>query len=145
MIIGPVHDGNWQKDGNYLEFCRLSNTYFLGGKHQKKIPDYLSSFDVGILPYRIYDSWAQYCSSPLKLYEYLNSGLPVVSTPLPYDHDVLELINIPYDINDWIKVIQEVIEEQSNELKEKRIEYSLRNTWKSRVDEIHRIILSFLN
>jgi glycosyltransferase involved in cell wall biosynthesis len=58
----------------------LTNTYFLGAKPQAKVPAYVSGFDVCLAPFKT-DGVAR-AVSPLKIYEYLACGKPVVSTPL---------------------------------------------------------------
>ena len=42
----------------------------------------LSLFTAGLIPYDIRDSFT-YTSHPMKTYDYLGSGLPVISSPLP--------------------------------------------------------------
>src|SRR5262249_62020881 len=45
------------------------------------VPAILASFDAGLIPFRRGAEGAH--SSPIKLYEYLAAGLPVISTPIP--------------------------------------------------------------
>lgn len=58
----------------------LENVHFLGLKPQHALPEYISRFDVGILPFKV--SETTHAVSPLKVYEYLASGVPVASPPL---------------------------------------------------------------
>jgi len=58
----------------------LPNTYFVGSKAQSEIPSYVSRFDVCINPFKVDD--VSRAVSPLKVYEYLACGKPVVSTPM---------------------------------------------------------------
>ncbi len=55
----------------------LANVYILGGKPYQTIPAYLKNSDVGLIPFvqnRLVES-----VNPIKLYEYMACGLPVVS------------------------------------------------------------------
>jgi glycosyltransferase involved in cell wall biosynthesis len=45
------------------------------------IPSILSELDAGLIPFRTGPEGAH--ASPIKMYEYLAAGLPVVATPLP--------------------------------------------------------------
>ena len=59
--------------------------YFLGAKQIDDLPSYLAYSDIAILPFvpgKISDA-----VSPIKVFEYLFSGLPVVSTRLPEIED----------------------------------------------------------
>lgn len=56
------------------------NVTLLGLKPQGDLPAYLGAFDVGIVPFTI--SPTTHAVSPLKVYEYLASGVPVAAPPL---------------------------------------------------------------
>lgn len=58
-----------------------ANVHFLGTKAQSDVPAYLHYADAGLIPFRS-DRCPRLIShvNPLKLYEYLAAGLPVVST-----------------------------------------------------------------
>jgi glycosyltransferase involved in cell wall biosynthesis len=57
-----------------------ANVHFLGLKPQSDLPAYLQRFDVGVLPFKVGDT--THAVSPLKVYEYLASGVPVAAPPL---------------------------------------------------------------
>ena len=56
------------------------NIVFLGLKRQSELPAYLQSFEVGLVPFEV--SNLTHTVSPLKIYEYLASGVPVAAPPL---------------------------------------------------------------
>lgn len=57
-----------------------SNVVFLGLKPQADLPAYVQRFAVGLVPFTICD--VTHAVSPLKVYEYLASGVPVAAPPL---------------------------------------------------------------
>jgi glycosyltransferase involved in cell wall biosynthesis len=59
---------------------RLSNIHYLGGKAYAQLPEYLSGWDVALMPFAINESTR--FISPTKTPEYLAGGCPVVSTPI---------------------------------------------------------------
>lgn len=77
VFVGPV-----EKSGRagVERLKTLSNTYFLGKKPKHDIPAYVSNFDVCINPFKVDD--VSRAVSPLKVYEYLACGKPVISTPM---------------------------------------------------------------
>lgn len=59
----------------------LPNAHFLGPKSTVELARYPQHFDVCLMPYRLTD-YTRYIN-PLKLYEYLASGRPVLASRLP--------------------------------------------------------------
>ncbi len=71
VVIGPV-------DTDVSAMRALANVRLLGRRPYDTLPGYLHQADVGLIPFRrsaLVDG-----VSPIKLYEYLASGLPVVAT-----------------------------------------------------------------
>src|SRR5690606_22334351 len=56
------------------------NVLFLGLKAQVDLPAYVQRFDVGLIPFKV--SPTTHAVSPLKIFEYLASGVPVAAPPL---------------------------------------------------------------
>jgi glycosyltransferase involved in cell wall biosynthesis len=77
VFIGPVED-NAKEEVQLLD--TLDNTHFLGPKSKEMIPAYLASFDVCLNPFKV--DRVSKSVSPLKIYEYLAMGKPVLSTPM---------------------------------------------------------------
>lgn len=65
---------------------KLSNIYYLGSKKYEDLPNYLEQARVAIIPFKVNNLTA--AVTPLKFYEYLSSGTPVVTTIMP---DILDL------------------------------------------------------
>lgn len=74
VIVGPVV----KIDPAALP--QRQNLHFLGGKSYGELPDYLSGWDVALMPFAVNE--ATRFISPTKTPEYLSGGRPVVSTPI---------------------------------------------------------------
>jgi len=61
---------------------------FLPPVPYKKVPDQIQKADAGILPFPDWEGWNT--SSPIKLFEYLACGKPVVATKIPAHVNVLQ-------------------------------------------------------
>jgi glycosyltransferase involved in cell wall biosynthesis len=74
--------GNYSKNVNNKLINRfdLNNLFLLGQKEYGSLPLFLNKFKVGLIPRK---SKLIASMSPIKLYEYLATGLPVVSAPMP--------------------------------------------------------------
>ena len=63
------------------ELARLGNVLLLGRRPYRTLPAYCAAFDAGLL---LFTRTAMTDNvNPIKMYEYLAAGLPIVSTPLP--------------------------------------------------------------
>lgn len=72
----------WIGPGRTEAIAARPNVYVLGPRPYKVLPGYLQHSDVGVIPFDR-DRHARLVDSvhPLKLYDYLAAGLPVVATP----------------------------------------------------------------
>jgi GT2 family glycosyltransferase len=77
FLVGEALDDSFDR----LESARPSNVHFLGPRPYRAIPSILASFDAGLIPFRAGVEGSN--ASPIKLYEYLAAGLPVLATPIP--------------------------------------------------------------
>jgi len=92
VMIGPMAKINPEV------LPRRNNIHWLGGKSYRELPDYLSGWNIGIMPFALNE--ATRFISPTKTPEFLAAGIPVVSTPIadvvrPYGE--LKLIEIAAD------------------------------------------------
>ena len=80
VLIGDEREGQSCEGVKALK--DRPNVHFLGHRSYHSLPDYLRGMDVGLLPTLL----NEYTRSmfPMKFYEYLAAGLPVVSTPLDF-------------------------------------------------------------
>jgi glycosyltransferase involved in cell wall biosynthesis len=78
-LVGPVGAGDPSTDVSPL--TGLANVHLLGPRRYEDLPAVLRGATAAIIPYAINDLTASVF--PMKVYEYLAAGLPVVTTPLP--------------------------------------------------------------
>ncbi|MGA2061319.1 MAG: glycosyltransferase [Thermoguttaceae bacterium] len=60
--------------------ARCANVHYLGEKPYEELPGYLAYFDAALVPFLVND--ITHAVSPLKLFEYMAGGKPVVSTDI---------------------------------------------------------------
>jgi glycosyltransferase involved in cell wall biosynthesis len=118
------------------------NVHFLGRFPFDEVPSFLKKMDVCLLPYEDIE-FTRY-RSPLKLYEYLAAGKPIVSTDHPEVREFSDYVEVASTAEDFSTAIQCVHRDESSERKQKRVEVSKLHSWDSRVDEIEQIISSAL-
>ena len=113
VIIGPVEE---EAKAELASLKYQHNIYYIGYKPREKLLQYLKGFDVCILPFKIND-W-NYHSNPLKLWEYLAAGKPVVSTPTKEMEILKDVIFLAEDATRFIFSIEKTL----NKVDEKKIQ-----------------------
>ncbi len=88
------------------------NIHWLGARPYTLIPHYVAAFDVCLIPFK--DSELTRAVDPLKLYEYLAVGRPVVTTPLPRAEGFRDLIRIASGVSEHLWAIQDALHEDSS-------------------------------
>ncbi len=78
VLIGPGSPATAAAVG---ELARKPGVAVLGSRPYEELPAYLQGLDVGVIPFRAKDPYVQGIN-PNKVYQYLASGLPVVTTPV---------------------------------------------------------------
>jgi glycosyltransferase involved in cell wall biosynthesis len=129
VLIGPVENNKVPK---------LPNLHFMGRKPYSIIPEYVSAFDVSIAPFR--DDPLSAKVDPVKVYEYLSLGKPVVAINLPELERIRNLIYLAKNENEFIQLINQALKENDQQIKQKRIEYARQNSWENRVSRLLEVI-----
>lgn len=113
----------------------LKNVHLLGEKPYSQIPSYLSHFDVCIIPFK--DIPLTHATNPLKLFEYLSAGKPVVATRLNEISKYQDYVRLAETKQEWIEAIHESLaEERDKALLSLRYEFAQSNTWETRRDHL---------
>jgi len=135
IFIGPIRENVAKK---FNEIIKEKNVLYLGEKRKNKLISYLKHSNLGIIPYDTKGEFVKY-SNPMKAYEYLASGLPVVST------NILALKDYPKDIvytTDNKKEFSQTIKRLMNNWNNKVAKNIAReNSWKNKIVLIEKIII----
>jgi glycosyltransferase involved in cell wall biosynthesis len=110
------------------------NVHFLGQVDVADVPKYVAGFDVGLLPYRINRETRHI--SPLKLYEYLAAGKPVVGTRIPAAERHEDLVALADDPTGFVAATRRVLAGDDAAARQQRRAFAAQNTWDHRVREI---------
>jgi len=110
--------GGREKDVNkwrdYIDKNQIKNITLIGFVGNEYIPTYQSAGDVLLMPYENSISGSSggnsvdFCS-PMKMFEYMAAGKPIISSDLPILHEVLNEKNAIFcsynEINQWVDAI----------------------------------------
>jgi glycosyltransferase involved in cell wall biosynthesis len=106
------------------------NIHYLGSKTYLELPEYLSGWDVALIPFLLNESTR--FISPTKTPEYLAAGIPVVSSPIkdvvrPYGEK--ELVRIAQTPDEFIAAIEEQLKQPREEWIKNVDEFLMQNSW----------------
>lgn len=131
VIIGEEREG--QRSPLLAEFAQLPNAHLLGYRNYSDLPAYLRGMRVGVLPTLLND----YTRSmfPMKFYEYLAAGLPVVSTPLDFTRDPHDGLEVGGDLPAFVAAIERQLARGKLDRREAQAAVG-DNTWDRRLDKM---------
>lgn len=141
VFVGPYAEISEKEKKVWDKLAELENVFFLGGKQVSELPNYLNNIDVATFPY-LDNALNSYIEQPLKTFEYLIMGKPIVSTGFARFPDLPEKYYYRargYD--DFILQIETALMSDSEGLKKERIDYAKKQSWENRVEKISRIII----
>jgi glycosyltransferase involved in cell wall biosynthesis len=105
--------------------------HWLGMRSVEQLPSYLRGMDVLLMPYTLNE--ATRTIYPLKLYEYLATGKPVVTTAIPAVEPLRNLMYVCHSHDDFIQSTQIALQEQDTQKLAARRAYASTRTWEAHV------------
>jgi len=109
------------------------NVHLLGGRGYDDLPAYLAHSDVGMIPFQ--QTRLVNGVSPIKAYEYLAAGLPVVATRW----EEIEASGVPARLVDspgeWLTALDAAVSDGATARQSNRA-YARMNTWQARFERV---------
>jgi glycosyltransferase involved in cell wall biosynthesis len=140
VMVGPVVDLDAECRAAFEEMRQLPNVHFLGSKDQSLLGRYMSVNDVNLMCYRVDRGWIRY-AYPLKMHEYLATGVPVVSSNLRSVATFRDVIDVASTVDDWDAAVTRALQDRSDESMRKRKAVAAMNDWSVRVEQLDEILL----
>jgi glycosyltransferase involved in cell wall biosynthesis len=135
LLIGPAGAGT----ASVLEaLSRLPNVKWLGPKPYSTLPQYVAAFDVGLIPY-VSNAYTNSCF-PLKTYEYLAAGKPVVASGLPELSAMEPDVVLADGAATFIHAIEIALGRNSVAERLRRQQFAASNSWEAKTDRLLRLV-----
>jgi GT2 family glycosyltransferase/glycosyltransferase involved in cell wall biosynthesis len=116
------------------QLARVRNIQFLGEWPYEKLPEQLASFDVCLIPFKLIE--LTLATNPVKVYEYLSAGKPVVAVDLPELKGMDELIYRCTDTPSYVDGVREALAEDSVAMQRARMAFAEQQTWEHRASAL---------
>jgi glycosyltransferase involved in cell wall biosynthesis len=134
-LVGPQGMGDPHTDVSAI--AAAPNVHLLGPRPHEALPAVLRGAAAGLIPYRASALTASIF--PMKVYEYLAAGLPVISTPLPALAGV-EDIAVAGGAGPFAAAIEAALAADSTERRGARSQAARGHSWEARLAEIDSVL-----
>jgi glycosyltransferase involved in cell wall biosynthesis len=137
VFVGPVGVGDGTGES---VLPKAPNVHYLGPRPHTSLPSYIAGFDVCTIPYRL----NRYTAGvfPLKFWEYLAAGKPVVSTALPGLVDDADCAYLVRNAEDFAAALVEAARSAAEpRLIAYRTARAAQNSWEARAGSMVKVLL----
>jgi glycosyltransferase involved in cell wall biosynthesis len=131
VIIGPV-------DTDTSALTGFPNIHLLGHRDYRQLPSYLKGFDATVIPFRVNELTRGV--NPVKLYEYLAAGKPVVSSDLPEVRAFGEMVSLARTPGEFVQTLEEELAGDSPGKATARLEVARQHSWEARAGAVEKQI-----
>jgi glycosyltransferase involved in cell wall biosynthesis len=139
LLVGPEREDTAAR----LEaLARLPNVVWTGAVPYAEVPRSIAAFDVGLIPY-LANAYTRSCF-PLKLYEYLAAGKPVVASGLPELEGLEPHAVVAPDPDGAIEAIGRALGSLGDADRAARQAVAAQNTWDTRTARLLDLVAAEL-
>lgn len=131
LLVGPSHKDS---EDRLRRLARLPNVLWVGPRGYGELPRYVAAFDVGVIPY-VTNSYTRSCL-PLKLYEYLAAGKPVVATGLPELEGMEPEVLLVSGADAFVAAVEQALGRLGDDERAARMALAAENTWEKRTETL---------
>lgn len=130
VFIGP----DYLRSATRARLAALPNVHLLGPRPYRDLPAYMGLFDLCVIPHRV-TAFTE-SLNPIKIYEYLATGLPIVSTPVATVRELPELVYLARDAREFVAGVEAALAEAGDEAPRRRRALAAENSWLRRVADV---------
>jgi len=147
VFMGP---GPWHLSesaaADYQKLRACENVRFLPPRSMREAARAMHCMDANIMIYCLDEGMWTKAGQPLKLYEYLAAGRPIVSTPIPSALPFAQegLIKLAHDLQEWIAALESCTRGETPDIQTRRREAAAAHDWHDRVECLDQMIIGAL-
>jgi glycosyltransferase involved in cell wall biosynthesis len=132
-LVGPNLLGHAEQQA----LNRFSNIVFTGSQPYADLPDIMRAFDVCMVPHLVTPFTESL--NPIKLWEYLAAGKPIVSTNIAGFRDFSNLVSVAQTREEFLKELPTALA-SDRLLSSERQDVARQHCWDSRLDVVLRVL-----
>lgn len=135
VLVGPTGVADPGTDTRKLD--KQPNVHLLGKRDYGVLPGYLKGFDVAVIPYRLNDYTR--AVFPIKFFEFLASGTPVVISRLPALEEFYDVVGVAGDAEGFVRECDHALRD-SPAAKSRRVALAEQHSWPARIGRLMSLI-----
>ncbi len=139
-LVGDVMAAGCEAELDRL--TRLPNVRLLGAQPASAVPATVAGWDLGLIPYRLSDETR--FASPLKMYEYLAAGLPVVAADVPAVREFAAFVEVVDEGGDWTLAVERALAGDTPQARTARRRAVQSHSWDARVETLSALLAQAL-
>jgi glycosyltransferase involved in cell wall biosynthesis len=133
VLLGP----NMLPEAQRRQLLACGNVFFHPAVPYQQIPEYMRAFDVCITPHKVTPFTAGL--NPIKLWEYLAAGKPIISTPVAGFTDFPQHIYLASDAQSFLDQLWNALTEPASRIAARRAAVA-QHSWSARVEQIAALL-----
>lgn len=131
-LVGAVHNAD------VVALRTLPNVRFYGEVPYADLPAYLHSFAVCTIPFKVIP--LTLATNPVKVYEYLSAGKPVVATGLPEVRLLDDYVRVAETPDEFLHQLRAALADDAPDEVARRQAFARENTWAARGEAYARLV-----
>lgn len=129
-LVGPIDEATI----NPSIFDEYPNISWIGQVKHDEVATCLKGFDVAVIPFKA--GHIAECTDPIKAYEYMALGLPVVASHIIELRKHGDLVDVAFSHEEFLECVNKRLTTDTDENKARRIEYAKEQTWDARAKKL---------
>jgi glycosyltransferase involved in cell wall biosynthesis len=135
VLIGPIGT-------DVASIQHLPNVRLLGARPYAKLTRYLAAMDVALIPFK--QDPVTYHADPIKAYEYLAAGVPVVATDLPALRRLEHVVRLADSPESFLRQIEAALLEGPDARRHERQAEAAQHSWQDRFSQFDGLLAAVL-
>ncbi len=137
VFVGPIAD-----EQGAVTLRGIDNITLLGRRPHDAVPAYINAFDVCWVPFK--QNRVAEAADPIKIYEYLSLGKPVVTTPVGDAAEFGDVISIGRTADEIAGMLRSSIE-SGDKGRTARAEFAAKNAWSAQAGKYVEFLRSLFD
>ena len=136
-LVGPT----LLTDEDMRRLTKTGRVVFTGGVSYNILPEIMRAFDVCMTPHLVTPFTESL--NPIKLWEYLAAGKPIVSTPVAGFRDYPQFVACAKNADDFFDALR-IAEKEPEAKQRERRHVVTEQSWHNRVDQVEKVIAPYV-